>query len=360
MKKKTLLIIFISLVILIILACLGFILYYTVYKPHTDRQGQTELTQEKETAEPEIFEESMLEEEDKEETVLADSDNDGLSDEEELKYNTDPNNKDTDNDGYTDYEEIQSGYNPLQRPQEEEKEDSLEISGDSAVVPTSPDPIASKHVFFVHHSTGEIYWNGGLEDSLSDHNYIGYAPWWDGPTDPQDFYNEFTDPDKWNIIANENMPEGRERDIIIFKSCFPSSNIESDSMFEDYKKWYRQLFEIYAAHPDKLFVPMSTPPLLETNTTHDAAQRANSFEYWLTVDYVAEYEEYLENQGKNITKNLAPFQLHSILSDSNGYLAEQFQSDPYDDHPNHYSGEVVGDAMWQHLNKALVNAGLNN
>lgn len=42
-----------------------------------------------------------------------DSDDDGLSDREEIKvYLTDPNNADTDGDGYTDGGEVKSGYNP--------------------------------------------------------------------------------------------------------------------------------------------------------------------------------------------------------------------------------------------------------
>ena len=45
--------------------------------------------------------------------IFLDSDQDGLSDEEERSYGTDPHNKDTDNDGYSDGAEIKSGYDPL-------------------------------------------------------------------------------------------------------------------------------------------------------------------------------------------------------------------------------------------------------
>jgi hypothetical protein len=45
-------------------------------------------------------------------TVL-DSDNDGLTDQDERLYNTDPYNEDTDNDGYLDGQEVASGYDPL-------------------------------------------------------------------------------------------------------------------------------------------------------------------------------------------------------------------------------------------------------
>lgn len=45
--------------------------------------------------------------------IFLDSDQDGLSDEEERSYGTDPYKKDTDGDGYSDGAEIKSGYDPL-------------------------------------------------------------------------------------------------------------------------------------------------------------------------------------------------------------------------------------------------------
>lgn len=47
------------------------------------------------------------------ENVFLDSDQDGLSDEDEAKYNTDPKNPDSDGDGYKDGSEVDSGYDPL-------------------------------------------------------------------------------------------------------------------------------------------------------------------------------------------------------------------------------------------------------
>ena len=46
-------------------------------------------------------------------SVFLDSDQDGLSDEEEKMYGTDSENRDTDGDGYSDGTEVKSGYDPL-------------------------------------------------------------------------------------------------------------------------------------------------------------------------------------------------------------------------------------------------------
>jgi hypothetical protein len=53
-----------------------------------------------------------IDEERKIDTPSIDSDEDGLSDKEEMFYGTDPNNPDTDGDGYLDGEEVEAGYNP--------------------------------------------------------------------------------------------------------------------------------------------------------------------------------------------------------------------------------------------------------
>ncbi|RLC38123.1 hypothetical protein DRH27_03015 [Candidatus Falkowbacteria bacterium] len=45
--------------------------------------------------------------------LMIDSDGDGLPDDIEKRYGTDPNNEDSDSDGYSDYMEIKNGYNPL-------------------------------------------------------------------------------------------------------------------------------------------------------------------------------------------------------------------------------------------------------
>ncbi len=52
-------------------------------------------------------------------TVAIDTDNDGLSDNEENLYGTDPKNPDTDGDGYSDGVEVKSGYSPIKAAPED-------------------------------------------------------------------------------------------------------------------------------------------------------------------------------------------------------------------------------------------------
>ncbi|MFA5994872.1 MAG: hypothetical protein WCW27_03220 [Patescibacteria group bacterium] len=201
-------------------------------------------------------------------------------------------------------------------------------------------PGANKQVFFVHHSTGQIYWDGtvkkgGLGAELTNHGYTGTAPWWDGNTDPQDFPGLFNDANSWDIFGDS--------DIIIFKSCYPASAITSDDMLEQYKDWYRELYDIYQAHPNILFMPLSTPPLPKDMTNSDEARRALGFEQWLLGEYKNNYTG----------NNLAPFGLHTLLSNKNNYLKKKFVADPYDGHPRPKVGPVVGKAMREFLDTLL-------
>jgi len=74
------------------------------------------------------------------ENIFLDSDQDGLSDNEEKVWGTDPANRDTDNDGYSDGAEVESGFNPLKpAPGDklvEEKVQSAETTNNDAGSPS--------------------------------------------------------------------------------------------------------------------------------------------------------------------------------------------------------------------------------
>lgn len=62
------------------------------------------------------------------ENIFVDSDQDGLSNEEERLYKTNPEKRDTDGDGYSDGVEVKSGYDPLKPA----PGDKLFVAGDAA------------------------------------------------------------------------------------------------------------------------------------------------------------------------------------------------------------------------------------
>ncbi len=72
--------------------------------------------------------------------IFQDSDQDGLSNDEEVLYKTDPLNKDTDSDGYMDGVEVESGYDPTKpAPGDkllagEDTRDTAGVSGDTVTL----------------------------------------------------------------------------------------------------------------------------------------------------------------------------------------------------------------------------------
>lgn len=76
-----------------------------------DAMIEDDSVMEKEDDAMENEEDVMTEEEN--EQIIRDSDNDGLTDAEEITYGTNPNIADTDADGYSDGDEVANGYNPL-------------------------------------------------------------------------------------------------------------------------------------------------------------------------------------------------------------------------------------------------------
>ncbi len=72
--------------------------------------------------------------------IFQDGDDDGLSNEEERLYATDPFQKDTDGDGYSDGVEVKGGYDPLKKA----PGDKIIIGGSDAEEPASKDGMISK------------------------------------------------------------------------------------------------------------------------------------------------------------------------------------------------------------------------
>ena len=81
-----------------------------------DKQGCVTELKKLPTRNPDSDNDGLTEEEERlylTDPVKTDTDGDGLSDGEEVKkYHSDPNNKDSDGDGFTDGEEVKNGFDP--------------------------------------------------------------------------------------------------------------------------------------------------------------------------------------------------------------------------------------------------------
>lgn len=214
-----------------------------------------------------------------------------------------------------------------------------------------------RNVLFIHHSTGHnLIVQGQVRERFTE---AGYA-FWDhdynptGLTRPDGTRTGYsysiprdnTDPDglaelfsqrayEWPINA---LSGALQHDVIVFKSCFPVSNIESQEQLETYQRYYLGIRDAIDQHPEHLFIAMSPPPLVPESTTPENAARARAFANWLTSD------EYLSGHP-----NLYTFDFFDQLAegdptspDHNMLRAAYRPAAAGDSHPNQLANETVG------------------
>ena len=236
----------------------------------------------------------------------------------------------------------------------------LMLAGTGSSTAQESDPIS---IIFMHHSTGEnLIWQGGVREGLTEHGYT----FWDhgyndnGLTGPDgintginwDVPGDNTDPDGWYETFQQPVTDPPsntfshmlQHDVIIFKSCFPSSHIYDEDMFETYQHYYLTIRDVIDQHPDKLFIPWTTPPLVPNETDAEAAARARRWAAYLVSD------EYLEGHP-----NIAVFDVNSLWSDENGYLRAEYRMNEWDSHPNEYANQTVGPMFVEFIHEAIMN-----
>lgn len=206
--------------------------------------------------------------------------------------------------------------------------------------PGSDPPDSVVKLIFIHHSTGENWLADGYGDlgkRLGENNYFvsdtnyGWGP--DGIGDRTDI------PDWTEWFRGENTPEitralyneggqhssytrgladpGGENQIIMFKSCFPNSDLEgSPDDPPDPDGWlsvghakyvYNEILGYFGQHPDKLFIVITAPPLSDPGIP----ENARAFNLWLVNDWLAENEYPYHN--------VAVFDFYNVLTGKDGH-----------------------------------------
>ena len=224
-------------------------------------------------------------------------------------------------------------------------------------------------LIFIHHSTGENWLADGYGDlgsTLGENNYFvsdtnyGWGP---------DSIGDMTDIPNWvewfasdetptymDALFNENNQHssftrnlsdpGGENEIIMFKSCFPNSDLygnpnDPPGDYEDMtvagaKYVYNTILEYFATHPDKLFIAITAPPLSDGTN----AANARAFNNWLVNDWLANYA------GSNV----AVFDFYDVLTGPGGGDTLYYPSD--DDHPSAEGSQIATAEFVPQLNDA--------
>ncbi|MBN1269713.1 MAG: hypothetical protein JXB04_09010 [Kiritimatiellae bacterium] len=225
---------------------------------------------------------------------------------------------------------------------------------------------------FIHHSCGANWLGNSLnaalvaKDYIDERNDITYgtalSPDTGRPASLGGTPGDNTNMDHWIRWFNDYLlnvmvygcANGTNR-IIMFKSCYPISGVSSDGTdpgdpfsasqtLANYKAVYRHLYggnytnggyvylpleDVFAAHPEILFIPVTAPPLRYDATDTDDAARARGFNTWLKGEWLAGYNS--DNPGYN---NVAVFDWFDVLA-----FASNSAVYPNRLHTNYHSGD---------------------
>jgi hypothetical protein len=216
--------------------------------------------------------------------------------------------------------------------------------------PNPPDPVVK--LVFVHHSTGEAWLadgHGGLGVELKNNRYFvsdtnyGWGPdsigdrtdighwytWFRGSQ--RDTYTAalYVESSQHSSYTRRATDPGGENEIILFKSCFPNSNLggspsdpptagsnplrNQDAGSEhmtvgNAKGIYNDLLVYFQTRQDKLFVVVTAPPLAGNETSAEAAANARALNNWLVNDWLDAYPY----------ANVAVFDFFNVLTSNGG------------------------------------------
>jgi hypothetical protein len=235
----------------------------------------------------------------------------------------------------------------------------------------NPDPPENvTKLIFIHHSTGENwladgYGNLGLvlgqnNYFVSDTNY-GWGPdaigdrtdipnwleWFRGSESDRYLSALYAESGQNSAYTRTLEDPGGENEIVVFKSCFPNSNLEGSPedpaspgeglTVGNAKYVYNELLKYFVTRPDKLFVVITAPPVQDSTF----ARNARAFNTWLVEDWLAENEYPYPNVAVFDFYNVltSPDNHHRFLDGKIEYLINQgrdtsFYPSDGDDHPN--------------------------
>lgn len=217
----------------------------------------------------------------------------------------------------------------------------------------------SVKVLFLHHSTGNNVWRGNVNKYLYKLTKKGQIQKWfsnynknqktkiliedqffPSPSPygwknyPYDYYNIWVKHAGDSSYMNEPTLEilTKQYDVIIFKHCFPGSNILADTgnpsadsevkTLANYKLQYNLLKEKMHAFPNTKFIVWTLAALTEKNTNAENASRAREFYKWVKEEW--------DEKGDNIYL----FDFYQLETEGGLYLKPEFASSDTDSHPN--------------------------
>jgi len=176
-------------------------------------------------------------------------------------------------------------------------------------------------IIFLHHSTGKVVWRGNTNryigklfkqgdvksyikqyNKSADGNYRIEERYYPAPpygwrNDPYDYYNIWVKNAGENPYMDQETLEilTKDFDIIIFKHCYPTSEILEDTgnpdveskekRLENYKLQYEALKQKMHEFPNNKFILWTTAVHIEKRLQEDQARRTVEFHDWVLNEW---------------------------------------------------------------------------
>ncbi len=162
---------------------------------------------------------------------------------------------------------------------------------------------AHTNVIFLHHSVGNNlinqgkvreqfqqagidFWDQGYRyDGLRDPSGVKTGFWYPLPADNTDIDGLA------RLMAQEpkSLPVNAlsgllQHEVIMLKSCYPNNNFNGAEGFQQFQEMYLGMRATMDAHPEKIFVLLTTPPLNPAETNMENARLAREMAAWLASE----------------------------------------------------------------------------
>jgi hypothetical protein len=220
-----------------------------------------------------------------------------------------------------------------------------------------------ERIIFLHHSTGQAIWYGkvnryvrkltdksDVKSYFNDYNrknktdyYISKKPFpLRGTNDPYDYYNIWVKNAGENSYLDDPTLEilTKDYDIIIFKHCYPVSNILEDigspnidsreRRLENYKLQYEALKRKMHSFSESKFIVWTPPVMVKNNLSIEEAKRTNEFRNWIM------------NEWDEKSDNIFIWDFYSYETEGGLFLKDEYSITPDDSHPNkQFSGRIA-------------------
>jgi hypothetical protein len=224
-------------------------------------------------------------------------------------------------------------------------------------------------VLLLHHSTGGVIWSGGVPAWFAQYNathgtnyqiaeriFPQDAPYgWQNY--PYDYWNIWVEHAGDSLYMEEPTLERltAQYDLIIWKHCYPVSNIEEDTgkpdirsrekRLENYLLQYEALKAKMRQFPQNRFVVWTGAALVQSSTTEENALRAQRFFAWVRDTW--------DEPGDNIFV----WDLHTLQTGGGLYLSPGNAAAADDSHPSEAFARQAAPLLCQRIVEVIENRG---